>query len=135
MAEGACTQVPGFDSTHVYRQRMALLLLNQGAFRLRIAAVNHDGLVNRVSCAEPTYEGYEYVEVQARTFTFHGHQPHTGYDVVFRYDKVRRDWFLYRRIRTDYGTATLNYYHEQRETPRNFGRVRFVDYDGGVMEF
>lgn len=122
------------DSMMQYRDRTALLLLNTGAARLRIAAVNKGGLVNSMPCAEESYEGYTHVEIQARTFTFHGHQPHTGYDVVFRYDKARRDWFLYRRIRTDYPLHADEPY-VQRETPRNFGRVRFADYDGGVMEF
>ncbi|GAB3838958.1 hypothetical protein GCM10028821_41380 [Hymenobacter jeollabukensis] len=131
VVETRCIPLPGFDTT-TYRRRMALLLLRDGAARLRIGAVNEHGLVNNVRCYHDTYEGYEYVNIQARTFTFHGSQPHTGYEAVFRYDKKRRDWFLYRRIRTDY---VIDAYHEQRETPRNFGRVRFADYDGGLMEF
>lgn len=122
------------DSATSYHDRTALLLLNPGPGRLRIAAVNAGGLVNSMPCEEKSYEGYTHVTIQARTFTFHGSQPHTGYEVVFRYDKARRDWFLYRRI-SAYYPLHADEPDVTRETPRNFGRVRFADYEGGVIEF
>jgi predicted small lipoprotein YifL len=118
-AETAC------DSSHTYRSRAVLLLLNTGSGRLRIAAVNERGLVGYNS-----YSGFQFVGRHLQFNSYDGSCQRTYYHVVFRYDRARRDWFLHRRRRIDRDCRNGET-EENEETPRHFGRVRFADYTGG----
>ena len=113
--------------------RILILLVKDKAGKYSRAAENVQAILAKNEGGASSDDPFDKIEITPGKFSIShmgGASDRWNYDNVFSYDKASNAWFMTEKTTGSFNTMNPEVENMKTETPKDFGKINFVDFKG-----